>query len=417
MFRFAISILLISNFSFAQTLSDTLKQFDSTTINEASLLNIVEDYENNLLELYAKLYLFEDTINKDDLSPKIEISLNDSIITTRLNTLNHKTPFDLRVNSSTISAIKLYINKKQYLISKMLGMAQFYFPLFEQALIIQQLPIELKYLPIVESALNPTAVSRVGAVGLWQFMPKTAKMMGLNITSYVDERRDPMLSTKHACLYLNHLYAIYHDWSLALAAYNAGPGNVNKAIRRSGGKNTYWEIRPYLPKETQNYVPSFIAVMYMMEYANTHHIESKKPDFLSFEIDTVHVNDRIDLSVLESWLSYDLKKIEFLNPMYFNNIIPKSNKVHPIALPVFLIGDFIMLKDSIVKYSSLEFGTQKVHSNKSDKTNPSYYIIKKGDTIWDIAQKYEGISVADIKNLNKGIDVYNLKTGAKIIIK
>ena len=413
MIRFTVYILFLSNVSLAQISNDSTSTNNLTENISDSSYYTVEEFEKNLLELYAKLYLFEDKNNKDDFSIINEPLLTDSLIKSRLNALNHQTPFDVSYNQATLSAVKLYINKRKYLISKMLGMAQFYFPLFEQELIILKLPVELKYLPIVESALNPSAVSRVGAVGLWQFMPKTAKMMGLNISSYKDERRDPLLSTKHACLYLKHLYTIYHDWSLALAAYNAGPGNVNKAIRRSGGKKSYWEIRSFLPKETQNYVPSFIAVMYMMEYAEKHQIEQKKPDFLHFEIDTIQINERIDLRILEKWISYDLEKIKFLNPMYHNNIVAASNN-NPIALPIFLIGDFVQLKDSIVKYSSIELSSENFNTNEA---NESYYIIKKGDTIWDIAQKIEGVSVADIKKLNKDLDVHHLKTGSKIIIK
>ena len=415
MFKLSFYILIFfSNLSFSQSYNDTLELKQNLDSNNISLLHIAEEYENNLLDLYSALYLFEDTIEKIDFSYDITISLNDSTITKRLNELNERSPFDLRLNSSTLSAIKLYISKKQYLTSKMLGMAQLYFPLFEQELIIHNLPIELKYLPIVESALNPRAISKVGAVGLWQFMPQTAKMMGLNITSYIDERRDPYLSTKHACLYLSHLFSIYNDWNLSLAAYNAGPGNVNKAIRRSGGKNTYWEIKSYLPKETQNYVPAFIAVNYMMEYAKEHDIKAKNPDFLFFELDTVHVNERVRFDMLENWLSYDLEKLEYLNPMYFNNVIPKSNEKQSITLPSFLIGDFIMFQDSIIKYSSLESDTPVLNLIEPSS---KYYIIKKGDTIWDIAQRYHGVSVLDIKKLNVGLDVYNLKTGAKIIIK
>ncbi len=247
-------------------------------------------------------------------------------------------------------------------------------------------------------------------------MPQTAKMMGLTISSYVDERCDPIKSTEAACLYLKYLYSIYNDWSISLAAYNAGPGNINKAIRRSGGKASFWELRSYLPKETQNYVPTFIAVNYMMEFAKDHNIQHKVPDFLFFEIDTIQVDTRMNFNVLEQWLCFEKNKLEFLNPIYINNIIPKTEKKQTLTLPSFLIGDFIMLEDSISKYSSLDFEYSLSASENKNASEVTYYTIKSGDTIWDIAQMHEGLSVSDIKKINADLDVYKLKAGSKIKI-
>ncbi len=383
---------------------------------DSSLYVNVDGFEKKVISLYEKLYLFSKPNRNLDYSLDSVPEFEDSIIEYRVKILDEKSPFNFKYNAITAPVINFYINKKRYLTSKMLGASSLYFPLFEEALAKHNLPEELKYLPIVESALNPTATSRSGARGLWQFMPQTAKMMGLTISSYVDERCDPIKSTEAACLYLKYLYSIYNDWSISLAAYNAGPGNINKAIRRSGGKASFWELRSYLPKETQNYVPTFIAVNYMMEFAKDHNIQHKVPDFLFFEIDTIQVDTRMNFNVLEQWLCFEKNKLEFLNPIYINNIIPKTEKKQTLTLPSFLIGDFIMLEDSISKYSSLDFEYSLSASENKNASEVTYYTIKSGDTIWDIAQMHEGLSVSDIKKINADLDVYKLKAGSKIKI-
>jgi membrane-bound lytic murein transglycosylase D len=244
-------------------------------------------------------------------------------------------------------------------------------------------------------------------------MPQTGKMMGLEINSYVDERKDPILSTEAACLYLKKLFSIYKDWNLALAAYNAGPGNVNKAIRRSGGETDYWKVRSFLPKETQNYIPAFTAVNYMMNYNYIGNQTFKGLPFVYYDVDTLHVDERIDFKVLEEWLSYDIEKLSFLNPIYCQQIIPKNNKKNSLCLPSFLIADFLMQQDSIYHYSTISINSNR-YNTISNTSN--FYIIKEGDTIWDVAEKHNGLSVTDIKNFNKNVDISNIKKGDKIII-
>ena len=370
----------------------------------------IKHYEANLALLYQDS---KDTNYNSTLLNDSTVKHSIKEIEKRINYLNHQTPFDFNSSELILNYIKTYSENRKKLTAKMFNYGKFYFPIFEELLIKHELPLELKYLPIVESALNPKAKSRAGAVGLWQFMPLTGKMMGLEISSFIDQRKDPLLSTEAACLYLKKLFSIYDDWNLALAAYNAGPGNLNKAIRRSGGETDYWKVRPFLPKETQNYIPAFTAVNYMMNYNYIGDQTAEELPFIYCDIDTLLVNDRITFETLEEWLSYDIEKISFLNPSYNEGIIPKSITKHSLCLPSFLISDFLMQQDSIYHYSSIAI------NNKSyEKKLPisKFYIIKEGDTIWDIAEKYNGLSVADIKTYNKNIDISNVKKGDKIII-
>ena len=387
-------------------LSILVRGQDSLLVSNDS---IIRQYEENLALLYREIKPGFNSSYVNDSSIKHSIKE----IEKRIHFLNHQTPFDFNSSDLILTYIKTYSEKRKKLTAKMLAYGEFYFPIFEEQLIKHELPLELKYLPIVESALNPIAKSRAGAVGLWQFMPQTGKMMGLEINSYVDERKDPILSTEAACLYLKKLFSIYKDWNLALAAYNAGPGNVNKAIRRSGGETDYWKVRSFLPKETQNYIPAFTAVNYMMNYNYIGNQIFKGLPFVYYDVDTLHVDERIDFKVLEEWLSYDIEKLSFLNPIYCQQIIPKNNKKNSLCLPSFLIADFLMQQDSIYHYSTISINSNR-YNTISNTSN--FYIIKEGDTIWDIAEKYNGLSVTDIKNFNKNVDISNIKKGDKIII-
>jgi membrane-bound lytic murein transglycosylase D len=463
--------------------------FDTIDVIEKPDLSFVDNYDSILVAHYREMNHF--TLDTSELSilnlPTDSFPrFSDAIFKFRIGQLDQQSPFSFVANDATIAMIKLYAYKRKRLTSKMLAYGELYFPIFEKYLIKYDMPLELKYLPIVESALNPKAKSSAGAGGLWQFMPKTGMMYDLSITSYVDKRFDPYLASDAACQYLKFLHSIYDDWSMALAAYNAGPGNVNKAIRRSGGKTTYWEIRPYLFKETKNYVPAFIGVNYIMNYASEHNLYPKTPLFLELEVDTIHICDRIEFEVLEEWLGYEISKLKYLNPKFISNVIPKPDSIDFIYLPNFLIGDFIMHEDSIYKYSSLEnkylvaankpkkvlkthyvksgeslrsiakkykcteqeikawnllssnylksgkklsiYSEENAKQDSSSSANKTdvkqetfsgeytYYTILKGDTLWDIAQKYNGVSVDDLKRHNRSLNSNNLKTGTKIKI-
>jgi membrane-bound lytic murein transglycosylase D len=399
-----LSILFTTQGVSAQ--SDTTKKID---------LSFVDVYDKKILDHFKLLNQFARDTNeyyrlvthKDSIK-----QVDDEIIVKRVRKMDEASPFDFVANEATMAMIKLYTYKRYKLTARMMGMGEYYFPIFEEKLIANNMPLELKYLPIVESALNPGAVSHAGAGGLWQFMPGTGKSYGLDITSYIDERNDPYLSTEAACLYLKKLYKIYGDWSMALAAYNAGPGNVNKAIRRANGKTDFWSIREFLPKETQNYVPAFIAVNYAMKYATHHNIYPIKPEFLNIEIDTVHVCHRIEFGVLEHWLAYSRTKLRYLNPMFKTDIIPEVDSSYTLYLPVNLLGKYFQFEDSIYKYSSLDY-KYWVAGNQPNRVERNH-TIKSGETLAIIAAKYN-VSEQEIRAWNTKSSDY-LKVGGTLLI-
>ncbi len=280
----------------------------------------------------------------------------------RIQRMNTRSPFSFRYNADVRKMIYFYGQRRPRMISKALAKKELYFPLFEEMLDKYQLPQELKYLAIVESALNPKARSRAGAMGLWQFMPSTGRMYGLHSNSRIDDRMNPYKATEAACQHFVDLYQIYQDWNLVLAAYNAGPGNVNKAIRRSGGSTDFWTIQQYLPRETRAYVPAFIAVNYFMNYPEAHNIEAKKGHQISyFETDTVYIREEISFKQISNWLDIDMATIKTLNPQYRRDYIPESStKKHVLTLPLEKIGLFILNEKLILsgiskeKYAQLE---------------------------------------------------------------
>jgi membrane-bound lytic murein transglycosylase D len=427
---------------------------------------------------------------------------------------------DLSYNELVKKYIQMYTERKRGLVEVMLGLSAYYFPIFEETLDKYEMPLELKYLAIIESALNPTARSRAGAVGLWQFMYGTAKNLQLEVTTFVDERSDPVKSTDAAALYLKLLYDMYNDWHLAIAAYNCGPGNVNRAIRRSGGKMNYWEIYYRLPKETRGYVPAYIAAMYTFTYYKEHNLVPMHPNF-SLSVDTVQVNDYLHFDQLSATLGISKEEIQNLNPVYRRDVIPaKADKSYPLILPNDKLMSFIdkdtavfayerdkyfpnntlvnptastgsyftpadvKNKDKVVytvksgdnvgyianwfhvyvadlrywnnihrdmiragqklaiyvpkgkkeyydKFNTMSFAEKQASIGKTpaltaqkQETKPEpadaeyiYHTVKSGDTLWDIAQKYAGISADDIKKLNKLSNDRSLYVGQKLKIR
>jgi len=306
----------------------------------------------------------------------------------------------------------MYAMRKRAQVSKMMALSQIYFPLFEQTLDKYNLPLELKYLAICESALNPVAKSRSGAMGLWQFMYPTGKMYGLRVTSYMDERCDIYKSTVAACEYFKYLYGLFGDWEMVLAAYNCGPGNVMKAIRRSGGKKTYWEIRPYLPKETQGYVPAFIAVNYVMNYTAEHNLHPAIPKKSFLMLDTIKVKRQMSFEQISSILNVPLEDVTFLNPTYRKNIIPAS-EAEPLTLtlPSDKIGMFVANEDSIYK-----FITQSVYasSNVQTKEVKKIHTVKSGEYLTSIARTYK-CTITDLKTWNN-LKSNSVAPGKKLIV-
>lgn len=341
---------------------------------------------------------------------------HDSVYEARLQELNALSPMDLDYNPVVRSFIDLYSKRRREQVSRMLGLAQYYFPLFEQALDKYDMPLELKYLAVVESALNPTARSRVGAAGLWQFMYATGKLNGLTVNSYVDERHDPIKSTEAACKYLTTLYNIFGDWNLALAAYNSGPGNVNKAIRRSGGQTNYWAIRPFLPRETAGYVPAFIAVNYIMNYHEEHLLfpTDLKPSF--FSTDTVVIREQVSFEQLSKLIALSQEEIEFLNPAYRYKIIPKvaKNPYH-LVLPADKVGLFIANEDSIYTIAKTHFAQTKVEAPALVKMNDRIrHKVRRGEVLGTIAEKY-GVGVSSIRRWN-GLRGNTIRVGQRLTI-
>jgi membrane-bound lytic murein transglycosylase D len=352
-----------------------------------------------------------------DLLAQAEVpDWHDSIYEKRLSALNELSPMDLDYNPVVRSFIDLYSKRRREQVSRMLGLAHYYFPLFEQALDKYDMPLELKYLAVVESALNPSARSRVGATGLWQFMYATGKMNGLAVNSYVDERNDPIKATEAACQYLTTLYNIFDDWNLALAAYNSGPGNVNKAIRRSGGQTNYWAIRPYLPSETAGYVPAFIAVNYIMAHHEEHLIfpTNVKPSF--FTTDTVVIRERVSFEQLSKLIEVSEEELSFLNPAYQYKLIPKQAKnPYRIVLPADKIGLFIANEDSIYAIAKTHFEQTKQAAPVIAETNDRIrHKVRRGEVLGTIAEKY-GVGVSSIRRWN-GLRGNTIRVGQRLTI-
>lgn len=341
-------------------------------------------------------------IDKNCIQNSVNPEVSDSIYIERLSKL--PTAIEMPYNQIVRSYINLYAQRLRDRVSYMLGLGRFYFPIFEQALDAENMPLELKYLPVIESALNPSATSRVGAAGLWQFMLPTGKMYGLEINSLIDERRDPIKSTYVAVRYLKNLHRIYGDWGLAIAAYNCGPGNVNKAIRRSGGKRDYWEIYFHLPKETRGYLPAFIAVNYLMNYPSEHNICEAKCK-IPMNTDTVQVNEMVHFQQIADVLQIPIEEIRTLNPTYRRDIVPGNLKPYTLRLPMFSAYAFIDQRDSIEKYRADELllnFRKTVNPTALDYSTPQSIIhhkVRRGETMKEIAKKYD-VAVADIKDWN-----------------
>ena len=342
---------------------------------------------------------------------------SDSVYIDRLSRM--PTIMEMAYNDIVRRFIDVYTGRLRNQVAFMLSASNFYIPIFEEALDAYGLPLELKYLPIIESALNPSAVSRAGASGLWQFMLKTGKIYGLDSNSLVDERRDPIKSTWAAARYLKELYNIYNDWNLVIAAYNCGPGNVNKAIRRSGGKTDYWDIYNYLPKETRGYVPAFIAANYAMTYYCDHNICPLETN-IPADTDTITINKKLHFEQIAAVCSIDMEQLRSLNPQYKRDIIPGDDKPYTLRLPHTEVCTFIDKGDSVYEHkadilfsnrrqvevaetrparSSSSRGKSTTAAATSAKGKTTYHKIRNGETLSTIASKY-GVTVNNLKRWN-----------------
>ncbi len=345
------------------------------------------------------------------------IHVDDSIIKKRLQVLNAKTPLDLDYNPYVKSYINVYLYRRASQMEKMMGLAEYYYPMFEEILDKYDIPLELKHLAIVESAMNPRAKSPMGATGLWQFMYGTGRQYGLNVSSYVDERYDPYLETEAAAKYMRNLYKMFGDWNLVLAAYNSGPGNVKKAIRRSGGHRNYWYLSPYLPRETRGYVPAFIAVNYAMEYGREHNLKPKSPKISYYKTDTVMVKSKITFNQITNQLNgLSKEELRFLNPSYKLDIIPYlPKKGYKLVLPISKIDDFVSRENSIYAYAD---SINKINAKKMPKyveaNDMIRYRVRSGDVLGKIADRY-GVRVSEIKKWNR-LKSNNIRVGQRLTI-
>ncbi|MEL0455292.1 LysM peptidoglycan-binding domain-containing protein [Flavobacteriaceae bacterium SZ-1-7] len=338
------------------------------------------------------------------------------VLKQRLKELDARTPFNVEYNPSLENVIKSYLKNRREQLQKLITLSAFYFPMFERELDLYDIPLEIKYLAIVESALKPRAKSRVGATGLWQFMFSTGKMYGLDVSSYVDERSDPIKSTEAAAKYLAKLYEIFGDWDLALAAYNSGPGNVTKAIRRSGGYKNYWNIRHNLPRETAGYLPAFLANMYIFEYAEEHGFKKYKPETAYFETDTVRVKQMITLDQVSEVTGTPIEELQFLNPSYKLDIIPFiKDENYTLRLPIGVIGQFVNNEEKIYAFAKAEFDErEKPLPQLIEADQRLTYRVKSGDYLGKISRMY-GVRVSDIKRWN-GLRSNDISIGQRLTI-
>lgn len=410
----------------------TLKQFNSSTFTT----------DRNKLNKYKYPV---------DYSPVF----SDSVYIARMAKLNAGSPFELVYNTDVKNYINVYAGYKRKLTERILGLSQIYFPIFEEYLDKYNLPLELKYLAIVESALTPVARSWAGAAGLWQFIYPTGKLYNLNVTSYIDDRLDPIKATRAACEHFIDLYSLYHDWSLVLAAYNSGIGNVNKAIRRAGGTFDFWKIKRFLPKETQGYVPAFIAVNYVMNYSTEHNIFPVAPYIMAYETDTVVVKQEIMLEQVAEVLNLPIENLKLLNPTYKKNIIPCSDgNTYTLRLPKKDIAAYINNEQTIYahkpfiktlqemeidQYRSDILAKKQIYLKRtntgiksdsvakqnvaSNSIAPKYikkektiiHVVRRGEQLKTIARKYNCSpnDIADWNNIRKK----KIRTGQKLVIK
>ena len=396
-----VSVLFISKL-FAQ---------NTVTMTDNPVAAMLDSLANQKVLEKALLKPVYPKVNKykyaEDSVPRFE----DFVYESRLAKLDANSPFDLVYNPHVKGFIELYAVRKRQLVSRVMGLSQLYYPMFEEVFDRHNIPLELKHLAVIESALNPIARSKCGATGLWQFMYPTGKMYGLNVTSYIDERSNVYKATEAAAEYLKSLYGMFGDWQMVLAAYNAGPGTISKAIRRSGGKKTYWEIRPFLPTETQAYVPAFIAANYVMNYPTEHNIYASSPRKTYFEVDTAVLKEPMTFEQISAALDVPVEDIIYFNPQYRKGMIPAGG--NSLTLPKAKIGTFISNETEI--YAAIK--SQQLVASESTvavKEVQKIHTVRNKEKLSTIARKY-GVTIADLKSWNY-IGKKGVKAGKKLIV-
>lgn len=441
--KLVLIALLVSTIGFAQEsleqnslMLPKLSYLDSlknTFVNHSTSNCIDERWMAELTNTELSENMFSD-ISSLNIDSEVSYDLSTETLKKRLAKLDAKSPFNIEYNPALENTIKAFLKNRSKSFERLMAVSEYYFPMFEEHLAKYNIPLELKYLAIVESALNPKAKSRVGASGLWQFMYPTGKQYNLEVNSYVDERHDPLKATEAACQYLSHLYEIFGDWSMVLASYNAGPGNVSKAIRRSGGSQNYWNIRKFLPRETANYVPAFLATMYVYEFKKEHGILPKKATMTYFETDTIMVKKEMSFKHISELLDIPVEQIEFLNPIYKLKVIPfEEDKPHFLRLPKNKMGLLVSNEEKVYAYlNHLETYKEKSFTDIAVSTNKDslnvvaeerkpkferktqYHTIKSGESLGKIADKYN-VSITNLKSWNN-IKGSTIQSGKKLKI-
>ncbi|MDA6070901.1 LysM peptidoglycan-binding domain-containing protein [Flavobacterium sp. AC] len=407
-----IEIKPIVKISYLDSVKNSFKKDEMATRVDSLWMN-----ELVSLDIYDDLTKDIQTINTD---VTVDEELPTELLKQRLKAMNGKSPFNIEYNQGLENIIKSFLKNRKKSFSRLMALSEYYFPIFEDAFARQNVPLEIKYLAVVESALNPKAVSKMGATGIWQFMYGTGKQYALKIDSYIDERSDPLKATAAASEYMTKMYNIFGDWELVLASYNSGPGNVTKAIRRSGGKTSYWDIRNHLPKETQGYVPAFLATMYLFEYHKEHGINPQRAVVKNFETDTVQIKNQMSFKQIADLLDMPQSQIQLLNPSYKLNVVPfYQGEPHYLRLPKDKIATFVSNEDKIYDYVAYQSQNKtlpaqlalkvapKAHARpeRTIDTDLKWYKVRKGDNLGTIAAKYN-VNIIDLKKWN------NLKTNA-----
>ncbi len=413
---FFLYFLLISPLIFSQTSfqsnSADFHNFPEFNPNNPYIINIkdlriVDKNSNSENNYYSSKPMEEIVFDEDEFSSLL--------LKKQLEDLNWTTPFHIYHNPTLERYIRVFLKNRRESLPELMDKATYYFPVFEQYLDKYDLPMEIKYLAVIESALNTTANSRSGAKGLWQFMLTTGKHFGLQIDSYVDERYDVLKSTEAACRYLSYLYKTFNNWDLALAAYNSGAGNVRKAIKRSGGETDYWKIRQYLPSETRGYLPAFYATYYIFKYADFHQLKPKRSDLRYYETDTVHIKKPLSFITIQKHIPIETNLLKALNPQYKKEIIPfANNKKYVLYLPTNLMELFIENENKLYQLSATRSNPNKKPINiPINKTNS--YIVESGDNLQKIASKHK-ISLLQLKTWN-GLQTNYLIKGQRLVVK
>jgi len=425
----SLSFFLLLSISLFSQKSFENRGFTKTETNNSYLDSIKKSFvKDDMASCVDSLWMKEltnldiyndisDDIKNINIDEKVDYELSTELLKSRLAEMDAKSPFNIEYNPGLENIIKSFLKNRKKSFERLMAISEYYFPLFEEALAKQNVPLEIKYLAVVESALNPKAVSRMGATGLWQFMYHTGKQYNLKIDSYVDERSDPLKSSEAATQYMTNMYAIFGDWDLVLASYNSGPGNVAKAIRRSGGQQNYWNIRKNLPKETQGYVPAFLATMYIYEYHKEHGIVPNRAAIKHFATDTILIKKQMSFKQISDLLDVPVAQLQLLNPSYKLNVVPfYHDQAHFLRLPMDKIAVFASNEDKIYAYAQREtdlrerpfqvtkalVATDTLNYTQQRITLPktSYYKVRRGDNLSVIANKY-GVSVSEIKKWNR----------------